>query len=436
MIGLVVILALLLFPWDLEGEGERRPWGTGILVTALAVLHLLLEVQARRAGESGAGSFVYNWFTYGVFPAAFRPHTLVTSQLLHGDIIHLVGNLWMLWIYGRGLERRVGTPILLVAFFATGAVANLAYLRMVPSYLTHIPTIGASAGIAGILGFVLLALPTARVIFLSTIPPHRFFLPAFIPLLVWFTGQLFEGFASIETETIEINHWVHIYGFIAGVLAGLAWRYFIGSREQVATIRETQSLEVITRCEAAGDKAGAAQALATALEAAQGASAGLSTHLQVERARIRIASGKHDEGLREALRLAEDLLAMKDHAGFLQAYVLLETHAPEMVAARPEFVRGAGAAFAELGNAREALRCWMRALSHTSDPELQERLLFQVARLCLQKLNQPEPARACLKALLAAWPTGKLAKEAEFILKRQLAGPTPTGTGTGAGAGG
>lgn len=418
MIALVVIILLVFFPWRLETEGERRPLATGILVVILAGLHLLLEVEARRGGPAGTGSFLYNWFTYGVFPADFRALTLFTSQLLHGDIIHLLGNAWILWVYGQGVERKTGPLVFLAIFVLTGAVANLAYLKMVPSYLTHIPTIGASAGISGILGFVLLAMPASRVAFLSVIPPHRIPVPAFLPLLLWFGGQLFAGFTQIETEAIEVNHWVHIFGFLAGVLGGLAWKVLVGSRVEVAAIRETVSLEAIVALAAGGRFAEASTALDKAIQSASHSQGGIGPRLQIERARIAAATGAADA--REALRLAEDLLSVKAHGDFLQAYVLLEALDPA-AAAREDLLRGAGNAYAESGNAREALRCWLRLLSVSSNPETQERLLFQIARHLVQKLNQPEPARACLKALLAAFPSGRLAKEAEFMLTRQLA---------------
>lgn len=427
MIALIVILAFLFFPWRLETGEERRPWATGGLAILLVGLHAVIAVQAHRAGDAGMGSLLQNWFTYGLFPAGFQPHMLFSAQLLHADLLHLLGNAWLLWVYGQGVERRIGPLLLLGLVFGTGAFAHLGWLRMAPDYLSHIPTIGASSGIAGILGFVLLAMPSSRVAFLTVVPPHRLHVPAFLPLGLWFGGQLFAGFATIETETLSVNHWVHVYGFIAGVLCGLAWRYFVGSRDEVAVIRETSSLEEIARLVGRGETPAAQAALDRALAAAAKTRAGIGTHLQVERARIAFLSGRHADGVREAVRLCEDLLAVKAGVDFLHPYLLLANHAPNE-AARPSFLKGAGQAYAEAGNGREALRCWMRLLAITEESEAQERLLFQSAQLLAQKMSRPDAARGLLRAQLAAWPTGKLAKEAEFLLTRRLGASSGAGT--------
>jgi membrane associated rhomboid family serine protease len=150
--------------------------------------------------------------------------TLLTSQFLHGGWVHLISNLWALYIFGDNVEDRLGSGRYLFFYLVCGVVAGL-----VQSYLTagsRLPLIGASGAIAGVLAAYLLAYPTARVITLIPIFILPWFveIPAVLYLIIWFVSQLFSGVMALGQNAAEfggVAYWAHIGGFAAGLLLAL-----------------------------------------------------------------------------------------------------------------------------------------------------------------------------------------------------------------------
>ena len=148
--------------------------------------------------------------------------TLLTSMFLHGGWMHLIGNMWYLWIFGDNVEDRFGHAGYLLFYLGAGIVAALVQYATNP--VSGLPTVGASGAIAGVLGAYAMAFPRARVItlvplfvFIQIIP-----LPALLVLGLWFVIQFFSGtLALASTMTGGIAFWAHIGGFAFGALAML-----------------------------------------------------------------------------------------------------------------------------------------------------------------------------------------------------------------------
>lgn len=173
-------------------------------------------------------------FLFGLVPVrAFAPETLPTrlawtgrylpflsSIFLHGSWLHLIGNMWALWLFGDNIEDRLGSLRFLLFYLFTGIVAGAVHVLTNPGGM--VPAIGASGAIAGVMGAYFLLYPTARVITLFPI----FFIPFFveIPALLylggWFLTQLFGGAVSFlgGGQAGGIAWWAHIGGFIGGFL--------------------------------------------------------------------------------------------------------------------------------------------------------------------------------------------------------------------------
>ena len=144
--------------------------------------------------------------------------TLITYMFLHGGWLHILGNMWMLWIFGDNVEDRLGRLRFLIFYLATGIASALVHIYFNPSSTT--PTVGASGAIAGVMGAYLLLYPKARVV---TVVPvfiflHIIKLPAFIFLGIWFAMQFLMGTASqaMQGSGGGIAWWAHIGGFVAG----------------------------------------------------------------------------------------------------------------------------------------------------------------------------------------------------------------------------
>ncbi len=148
---------------------------------------------------------------------------LFASMFLHGGWIHVLGNMWFLWIFGDNVEDRLGHGRFLLFYLICGLAAALSQIYINPA--SRVPMVGASGAVAGVLGAYLLFFPYARVLALV---PIAFFLqvmeiPAFLFLLFWFLIQFLSGAASITAApymTGGVAYWAHIGGFVSGMALG------------------------------------------------------------------------------------------------------------------------------------------------------------------------------------------------------------------------
>lgn len=154
----------------------------------------------------------------GFPPFDFTP--FVTHMFLHGGILHLVSNMWILWIFGDNVEDRMG-PMRFTGFYVSTGLAA-AVLHLLTNASSKIPVVGASGAIAGVLGAYFVLYPLSRVV--TVIPIFLFPLiveiPAFAFLLFWFWIQFYSGALSLATpETAGgVAWWAHVGGFAAGFL--------------------------------------------------------------------------------------------------------------------------------------------------------------------------------------------------------------------------
>ena len=166
--------------------------------------------------------------TWGVVPLRFtHPRlqanyfTLLSSMFLHGGWMHIIGNMWSLWIFGDNVEDRMGRGGFLLFYLLSGLAAGAVHIVTNPA--STVPTVGASGAIAGVMGAYLLLYPHATVV---TLVPIFFFLqvvelPAILFLGFWFVTQLFSGTLSLAAAGAQaggVAWWAHIGGFVVGFL--------------------------------------------------------------------------------------------------------------------------------------------------------------------------------------------------------------------------
>jgi membrane associated rhomboid family serine protease len=164
---------------------------------------------------------------YGVVPADFSAPAIVSSMFLHGSWLHVIGNMWYLWIFGDNVEDRLGHGRFVVFYLLCGATAALGHVAMDPD--STLPTIGASGAIAGIMGAYFVLYPHSRV--LTLVPLIVYYeiveLPALLLLGFWFVMQLVSAGAiaiTANTEAGGIAFMAHIVGFVAGASGVFAFR--------------------------------------------------------------------------------------------------------------------------------------------------------------------------------------------------------------------
>jgi membrane associated rhomboid family serine protease len=147
----------------------------------------------------------------------------LTSMFLHGGWLHIIGNMWTLWIFGDNVEDRMGPVRFLVFYLLSGLAAGLTH--WFTNLNSAIPTVGASGAVAGVLGAYFFLFPQARVIVLIPVffLPFFFELPAMLYLGFWALSQIFSGTLSLAAsgDVGGVAWWAHVGGFIAGIILHL-----------------------------------------------------------------------------------------------------------------------------------------------------------------------------------------------------------------------
>src|SRR6185503_1859033 len=182
-----------------------------ITIIGLNALAWLAEISI-----DASGSLPLFLQLYGVVPAEFSPATLITSMFLHGSWMHVIGNMWYLWIFGDNVEDRLGHGRFIVFYLACGFAAAFAQTALNPESL--VPMVGASGAIAGVMGAYLVLYPHSRVLMLFPFPVFLFELPAVVFLVMWFLVQFLNGINQLpvfEKNAISggVAFWAHVMGF-------------------------------------------------------------------------------------------------------------------------------------------------------------------------------------------------------------------------------
>jgi membrane associated rhomboid family serine protease len=219
-----------MFPLRDTQPSYSRP----VVTISLIIVNILVFLYEFSLDEYSRNAFIS---IYGLVPENFHLLNVFTSMFLHGGWLHVLGNMWFLWIFGDNIEDTLGHGKYLLFYLLCGVAAALAQVFLSP--LSRVPMVGASGAIAGVMGAYMVKYPNARIqtlvfifIFITRID-----VPAWLMLIYWFAIQLFSGFGSIGTTAINQGgtaFFAHVGGFIAGiVLVNL-----MGTRERYTRRRD------------------------------------------------------------------------------------------------------------------------------------------------------------------------------------------------------
>lgn len=201
---------------------KNTPVINGALIAINVVVFLLQMAQGQAADR-----FI---FTYGLVPARYTLDHLaqhftfgqqalswVSFMFLHGGFLHLIGNMWSLYIFGDNVEDRLGPVRYLLFYLACGVASGISHVLLNTGSMA--PTIGASGAIAGVMGAYILLHPTSKILTLIPIIFIPWFveIPAYFFLGVWFLLQFLSAAASSGSGG-GIAWWAHIGGFLCGML--------------------------------------------------------------------------------------------------------------------------------------------------------------------------------------------------------------------------
>jgi hypothetical protein len=212
LVNYFLILANVLV-YLFESSLDRRSQGMFIQTFGLvpARLAAILHTTVPHAHAHG----------YAAVSPVFALVPVLTSMFLHGGVLHLVFNMWFLWVFGRNVEDALGHFPYLVFYLTCGLAAALA--QTLADMNSLIPMVGASGAIAGVMGGYFVLYPRARVLMLV---PFLFvfflWLPAWVVLGYWFALQFLSGvgtaLVAADRSSGGVAFWAHVGGFLAGVL--------------------------------------------------------------------------------------------------------------------------------------------------------------------------------------------------------------------------
>jgi membrane associated rhomboid family serine protease len=208
----IALVAINVFMWIVvQGAGAEEP-------LARSVCNLGL-IPGELTGLLGAGvRFPMGDGLVCVTDPGRQTSNLLTSMFLHGGWMHLLGNMWFLWLFGNNIEDSMTRPRFLIFYLLCGLAAALAQVVVDPR--SGVPMVGASGAISGVMGAYLVLYPRVRVF---TFVPLGFFmtsvaLPAWVMLIYWSVLQIAGGLVGMGGEGGGVAFWAHIGGFVAGVV--------------------------------------------------------------------------------------------------------------------------------------------------------------------------------------------------------------------------
>jgi membrane associated rhomboid family serine protease len=193
-----------------------------LIVEGLILLNLVAFLYALALDPADTATFFDRW---GLVPREFlrgAAHPTRTQQVvwltplsamfLHGSLLHMIGNLLYLWVFGAPVEDLLGHARFALFYVACGLVAAAAHLASDPG--SYVPTLGASGAISGLLGAYAISYPSGR---LRLLWP-RIRVPAFLFLGLWIALQVFFGIRARDAGETGVAWWAHVGGFTAGMI--------------------------------------------------------------------------------------------------------------------------------------------------------------------------------------------------------------------------
>ncbi len=204
------IIAFNALAWIfVQGLGSNPALAGSICQLGLIPGELLQTVPAGTRFQVGPNSIC-------VLGDASVWHTALTSMFLHGGWLHLIGNMWFLWIFGNNVEDSMGHGRFAVFYVLCGLAAAAAQIVSNPD--SSVPMVGASGAIGGVMGAYILLYPRVHVhmliflgFFITTIA-----VPAVLMLGYWLLIQVLSGFATLGAQGGGVAFWAHVGGFVAG----------------------------------------------------------------------------------------------------------------------------------------------------------------------------------------------------------------------------
>lgn len=399
----------MLLPVRIETEIEKLPIFTYLIIGANAAIFLSMRLLPASALEMA-------YYDYGFIPDRIDALSMLTSLFVHAGWLHIVGNMYFLWLFGRAVEQRLNRVLYVILYFSSGAAGSFLHAGLTPAYMTDIPCIGASGAISGVLGAYMILYPWEEVYCIYFSFTMRYATSITLSS-VWVLGSWFVlQFANAlwftpETAEATVAFWAHIGGFAFGGLVAAVLKYstafarMLRRRSVVIALEEYSDLLHKGRADEAEER------LKAALKAAPSNALVLG-----ELGRVELGRNNHSRA-RKLLRLSlKKALKQKDDAKAVAAYFALVAAQESPPSNSQRLV--IGRRFARLKKYGHALGIMSGAFKPDAEMRGLDMLLYEIAEIFAGPLKDGGRAEAAYSLLRRLFPHSPRSLDAEYQLRK------------------
>lgn len=214
----------MIFPVGAGGRDRYSANLVKLLILVNAVIYLLEELYLRANGEVAfvqlLSNITFNVCEVGASSVPYLGVTGLASMFLHGSLLHVAGNMWFLWLFGRKVEKYFG-PIYFLIFYVIAGYVAIAGHMVFGGVMCTSPTdgllVGASGAVAGVMGALMFLHPDLK-INTAILPMMNIRIPALLFLLFWFFSDFLQGIGWFAADGDNVAHWAHVGGFVFGFI--------------------------------------------------------------------------------------------------------------------------------------------------------------------------------------------------------------------------
>lgn len=394
---------------EFKAEVEKLPLFTYLIIAANVAVFLAIHFLPQPMRE-----MIY--YDYGFIAENIRPFSLISHMFIHVGWLHILGNMYFFWLFGRALELRMGRPAFILLYFSSGIAGSLLQAAFTPEYLTDVPAIGASGAISGLLGAYMILYPSDKVNCLYFSFHLRYAvtisLSSIWVLGSWFVWQLVDAlwFSSFHAESF-VAYWAHIGGFLFGAGGVGFFKYSadltgaLRRRSVTLTIEECSDLTHEGKTEKAREKLKEAQKI----EPDDELIFGQLGRLELKDGNRSAARKLFRRSLKRALKQKNAGAAVAAHLGLVAAKADPPDNNRRLVIGRR---------FARLKKYGHALGIMGEAFGPDAETEGLDKLTYEIAELFAGPLKDPGRATAAFSLLEKMFPHSPRALDAKYRLRR------------------
>ncbi len=399
----------MLLPIRIETEIEKPALFTYLIIGANAVVFLSIHFLPASVREMA-------YYDHGFIAERIDLFSLFTSMFVHVGWLHIAGNMYFLWLFGRAIEQRISRSVFALLYFSGGIAGAFLQGALTPEYLADVPCIGASGAISGVLGAYLILYPSDEVdcIYFSFAMRYATSISLSTVWVIgsWFIFQFASAlWLSPGTGENSVAYWAHIGGFAFGAGAAAMIKYSAALAAMLSRRSAAFALEECSDLIHKGRIDEAEAGLTAALR-----SQPRNTLILGELGRIELRRGERSRARKLLRRSLKRAVEQKNHAAAVAAYFGL-------VAAKgkpPDNSRRliVGRRFAHLKKYGHALGVMGGAFTPDAEMEGLDKLLYEIAEIFAGPLKDSGRAAAAFSVLMHLFADSPRSLDAKYRLRR------------------